>query len=466
VAIVVIAIALTVPATPSEAQRSVVQNGPRNYAGAHCPGRAWNCTTKTNHVVQNGTHNVFDCRRRACSVEQHASDGGSNEARCIQSVNRQAHQRCSILQTNGNGPNTIAITQAARVTARRGNVDQSSSQTVVTDQTSTAGTNTLSVLQSVAQSAMSKRRRELHSHTQEASELIDAMQSSTSGDQVIDVSQGQELSSQTDGPGSIQQQNATDDGPDVTASVVQHTGSGQNELLAAQRQRLAQATAASVATQTQGAETSGEEFVGDIDSDGAAGGRSNVRITQVKEWVQEAPAGSAQQTQTDKIRIRLIPLTLTPDTVDTDQQTTLRSGADALQRCTQSAEIRARLLGVSDATCTVDDGTGSPIVSSAHEEGTAYVLENQAPVTASTLTGTVRDARNGAPVAGATVAVNGDQVTTGPDGTYVIDALDPGAYTIVVSAPTYITASRQITLDPGEQRQEDFTLQPASQPGP
>lgn len=451
-----LAIAIALPTMPDATGRDTVQRGRKNYAGPSCPGRSWTCTTDTRNVVQAGAVNVFECTGSICRVSQTASPGGRNDARCVQS--RRSAQSCDISQTNAAGPNTITIDQRITLAAKKRSVAQSSRQLVITQQSNLTGANALSVVQSTSHSATSKRRGRTQSHTQEATGTVRAEQRSASGAQTSAVAQAQDLRSQASSARSTaQRQNAIDDGPDLLASITQHTGSGRNELTLSQRQRLIQSTSAAQAQQVQGAETSGEDFVGDIDSDGSAGGSSNVVVTQAKEWIQEAPAGTAQ-TQIDKVRIRPIPLTLTPDTVRGRQDTVLRSGPGSQQRCLQEAEVHARVNGVVESTCTIDDGTGTLQTSQVHREGTDFVLRNEIPRPAAAVHGSVTDARTGLPITSAVVSVGNIGTQTAQDGTYALAGITPGNHIVFVSASGYATTTRAIDLAPGEDERQDFSL--------
>jgi hypothetical protein len=85
----------------------VKQIGPRNYAGPHCPGRAWNCTSATRvlQIAIGGGQNRADCSTgtltevgstQTCIIEQ---EGPQNSARCIErSTAPDAVQICKITQ--------------------------------------------------------------------------------------------------------------------------------------------------------------------------------------------------------------------------------------------------------------------------------------------------------------------------------------------------------------------------------
>ena len=80
-----------------DSKKIVIQRGARNYAGPHCPGRGWTCTT-SKHVVQisyaherDAVHvHALDRRRlhrppNDCLIVQ-SSDGAANYAYCTEKI--------------------------------------------------------------------------------------------------------------------------------------------------------------------------------------------------------------------------------------------------------------------------------------------------------------------------------------------------------------------------------------------
>lgn len=441
-------------------RRAIVQNGPRNYAGKHCPGQTWNCTSNTQRLVQNGEQNVFECTRANCEVEQHGTDGGANAASCVQHATKQRTQRCSIQQTNGTGSNSIVVSQSASVSGRARRIRQSSVQELVATQLNQAGTNALVAMQSIAQSAAAGRKNHDRTHDQEAASTVRASQTSSSGDQSMDIDQVQDLRSQIVGERqTAQRQNTLENGSDIGANIVQRTSNGRSEVSVVQIERLLQSTEAPGAVQLQGSESGGVSFEADIDSDETLGGSSTVEVDQTTEWAQEASTAS-RQGQGGKLKIKIIPLT--PDTVASHQRTTLRSGPASLQDCAQTAEIHARIVGTAEAQCTLDDGTGQPTVTAARASGTDFVLQNPAPPSGplASVEGRVTNAQTGAPIAGAVIALveAGASTSTLADGRYAIAGVTPGTYTLQASAPNFRNSSRSITLSAGERELQNFAL--------
>ncbi len=84
-----------------------------------------------------------------------------------------------------------------------------------------------------------------------------------------------------------------------------------------------------------------------------------------------------------------------------------------------------------------------------------------------TVTGTVKDAKTGEPLVGATVELIGKVKTTGrigaitsPEGKYTIRSIPPGEYTIRLQFVGYKTIMEQITLSADETKQMDLEIMP------
>jgi len=77
-----------------------------------------------------------------------------------------------------------------------------------------------------------------------------------------------------------------------------------------------------------------------------------------------------------------------------------------------------------------------------------------------TVTGTVTDA-DGAPLPGAQISDVSFQrgTTAGPDGQFTLDGLPPGDHTLEIRFVGYQTAVHEVTLEPGETRRLDVSLQ-------
>lgn len=74
------------------------------------------------------------------------------------------------------------------------------------------------------------------------------------------------------------------------------------------------------------------------------------------------------------------------------------------------------------------------------------------------ITGTVTDASTGQPVAGATVSVPGQSLTTGSDGSYTLAGLPAGSYQVTVSDYGYQNATATVTVTAGQATTENTQL--------
>lgn len=85
------------------------------------------------------------------------------------------------------------------------------------------------------------------------------------------------------------------------------------------------------------------------------------------------------------------------------------------------------------------------------------------PVRWGSIAGTVT-CETGAPLAGAVVAIGGESPThrdigalTDDGGRYRFERLVPGRYTLMVNAEGYAMATRQVSVEAGEEARLDFT---------
>ena len=157
----------------------VIQRGARNYAGAHCPGKGWNCTT-ARRVIQiaaaasaragrsfsaTGGTNVASCVKltgssQTCSITQVAGNGFSNKATVTQVIGQSGQtlngtQGAQVTQTSTNGSNTVQLDQVvgqlSASVAASVNQSQTSTQTFNITQTSTSGAQTIKATQTSGQ---------------------------------------------------------------------------------------------------------------------------------------------------------------------------------------------------------------------------------------------------------------------------------------------------------------------------
>ncbi|HVM15715.1 MAG TPA: carboxypeptidase regulatory-like domain-containing protein [Egibacteraceae bacterium] len=81
------------------------------------------------------------------------------------------------------------------------------------------------------------------------------------------------------------------------------------------------------------------------------------------------------------------------------------------------------------------------------------------------IAGTVTAADGGGPIAGATVTAGGESATTGGDGSYVIEGLAAGQYTVTANAAGYEQGSQTATVTEGQTTTADFALAAAPTTG-
>ncbi|MFI1399747.1 S8 family serine peptidase [Streptomyces sp. NPDC020681] len=114
----------------------------------------------------------------------------------------------------------------------------------------------------------------------------------------------------------------------------------------------------------------------------------------------------------------------------------------------------------SGATVGAENATGTDALLYSFNEGTVRDGMSIGFRTTRTavLAGTVTDANDGKPIAGAAVAVTGGADTTGADGGYLLQLAADTPYDIAVSAPAYTPASAQRTPKPGEIALADAAL--------
>jgi uncharacterized protein YfaP (DUF2135 family) len=84
-------------------------------------------------------------------------------------------------------------------------------------------------------------------------------------------------------------------------------------------------------------------------------------------------------------------------------------------------------------------------------------------VSAGTLAGTVVNLLSGAPIAGATVTVNGITGTTNGSGAFTVSGIAPGTYQASASASGFVTRIQMVTIAAGTTTQATFSLVTAFQ---
>jgi hypothetical protein len=177
----------------------VIQRGQRNYAGPHCPGKGWNCTT-ARRVIQiataasahagrsfntTGGTNLASCVKltgsnQTCSITQVAGDGFSNKATVTQVIGQSGQtlngtQGAQVTQTSTNGSNTVqldqVIGQLSASSAGSVNQSQTSTQSFNITQTSGSGAQTIKATQTSGQAETGPNAT---TGTQFATGLLDA----------------------------------------------------------------------------------------------------------------------------------------------------------------------------------------------------------------------------------------------------------------------------------------------------
>jgi hypothetical protein len=465
------------PAVPAAAAAEPVrQGGPLNYAGpsAGCPGTGWNCTTSTAAVIQTsvGGENRYACTRLPCDATQTMIGGGPNTASCAVTTRANGSQLCRFTQSNDTGTNSITADQTATLRSTRERARQSSAQSVVAQQASTTGENTIDIGQVLDQQARTRQRPAKVTQTQKADQAVDVHQeSSEDGDQTIIIDQDQTISATAKAKRVVSQgQNTTEDGchdsdgeqmcPNLEAVIYAHThGDGTNTVDVDQDQTLAQSATTARAKQVQGVDLGGLNIVSDVDAEEENTGSSVTTVDQTKEWTQAA-SGTKDQQQIDKMRVRLLGLTTT--TSNTTQTTKLTSGPGAEQRCLQEGDIHNHDTGTVTASCTVDDSDGTPKEETYTESGTHLDYENVETSEEGSIAGTVKDATTGDPIDGATVEIidSAEVTTTAADGTYSFTEVSEGAHTVRATASGFEPNEQDVDVTSGEPAIVNFNLSP------
>jgi hypothetical protein len=216
----------------------VIQRGLRNYAGAHCPGKGWNCTGTSHPVVQvakAGGTNTFRCATARCAVVQLAASAlSTNTAKCIK-IGGLAPQSCTINQSSATG-NNVAIVYQLAVGALARTQTASVTASITQQATGAANTNTACVSQNVLMDgstvAVQPVTVALEAHQtvtihQDSSHGGNSAQSSATALGACDtghpLAQNQVLNAVDVARGSItQNENAANSGPNMTIDIEQN----------------------------------------------------------------------------------------------------------------------------------------------------------------------------------------------------------------------------------------------------
>lgn len=222
----------------------VIQRGARNYAGANCPGKRWACTTTAHPVVQVATaggRNTFACSTSNCAVVQVATAAAkTNKAACVKPTGLT--QSCTINQSSATGDNLAVVFEAAGKTTAP---TQTASYTASITQKATgaSNSNTACVHQAINIDGSTNAKMGMPVNVAlEAHQSIAITQDATgsggnfaqSGADIRGtctggaVTQSQTLTSTVTGSGQItQNENAADNGANVTFDIEQNQGAGK-----------------------------------------------------------------------------------------------------------------------------------------------------------------------------------------------------------------------------------------------
>ena len=207
-------------------QTVVVQRGARNYAGPHCPGKGWTCTSSLRVLQMGRDANKVDCTggtpsvltgSQGCVVMQ---SGTSNSARCVEkSKDDVVAQDCNITQTGAR--NSAVVDQSVE---SGGGPTQTATQTAEVTQNASGGDNSLSVKQHVHQHVQSGATQ-----TQDVHQELTVNQTTTgSGNNSSDVKQDQNQDANNATTSQAQNTNASSSTPCPAASLF-FVGSDPNE---------------------------------------------------------------------------------------------------------------------------------------------------------------------------------------------------------------------------------------------
>jgi hypothetical protein len=266
----------------------VIQRGSHNYAGPHCPGAGWNCTT-SRHVVQIGmtattrsltAANQYTCTpgdsqvgpsngTTSCAIMQSPASGAgttNQSAQCSISANDSVALLCSIMQTNPTGGNNGASVSMT-IGDSSGPSQIASEQANVSQTSSGRGNNSLTVAMSISLTTSDVAADK--TQDQQAHQWLNISQDTQggSGNNSASVNEKQMLVEKANGVAVAQTQDTNpvardpmcpgggQPDPNVCVNYQQLSGSGSNSMSLNQLQSLTQAAGGvdgSSVSQTQG----------------------------------------------------------------------------------------------------------------------------------------------------------------------------------------------------------------------
>jgi hypothetical protein len=227
-------------------RRVVIQRAARNYAGAHCPGKGWSCTSTKRAVVQvaaAGGKNTYSCTGSSCAVIQVAAvPTATNTAKCIKTTGLS--QTCTINQSSTSANNVAIVLQTA---SKMSGLTQSATYSAQITQRTTGASafNKTCVRQQVNLDGSTVARRGTPvSVNLAAHQTANVTQDSATGDNFVQrattsttgacdgsptspLTQTQTLTSTATGSGPItQNQNSVDSGPNMALDIKQNLSDG------------------------------------------------------------------------------------------------------------------------------------------------------------------------------------------------------------------------------------------------
>jgi Bacterial Ig-like domain (group 3) len=222
----------------------VIQRGSHNYAGPHCPGTGWHCTT-ARRVVQltmapnnptNTNANQFTCTPSSsvepydCLIVQSAT-GTDNNATCTEKIgDATATQNCDVYQLNTTGANNVYVQQSIAQSAvdtltTPGTSAQSATQATEIGQWNGSGSNSVFVNQDIKESqSASLGKTDSITQQQDGHQSAAVSQHSDTGNNTAKVLQSLQLKASATGGTSItQRQDTTGGGPNSNAAIYQNS---------------------------------------------------------------------------------------------------------------------------------------------------------------------------------------------------------------------------------------------------
>jgi len=229
----------------------VIQRGSQNYAGPHCPGKGWHCTS-AKRVVQlsfapnnpggggggSGT-NQFMCTEsddgsqtspNECLIVQ-SSSGTDNNATCVEKIgDPTGTQSCRIYQLNTTGANDAVVQQSIAAAAAPSNT-QDATQVTEIGQWNAGGSNSAQVNQDLkeSQSVSLAKNAPAITQQQDGHQTASVGQHSGTGDNTAKVLQSLQLKASATGGTSITQRQDTS-GSDANSNAAVYQNSDQDSL--------------------------------------------------------------------------------------------------------------------------------------------------------------------------------------------------------------------------------------------